>query len=46
MSIDGEVVGDHVAQLVGAGRERARQDVVDVGGDHQPVDRQPHARAT
>ena len=34
---------DHVAGLVGAGRERARQDVVDVGGDHQPVDRQAHA---
>ena len=35
----------HLAHLVGAGRERARQDVVDVGGDHQPVDRQAHALA-
>ena len=42
MSIDGEVVAHHVAQFVGAGRQRARQDVVDVGGDHQPVDRQAH----
>ena len=33
----------HVAQFVGAGRERPRQDVVDVGGDHQPVDRQAYA---
>ena len=32
----------NVAQLVGPGRERPRQDVVDIGGDHQPVDRQPH----
>ena len=30
----------HVAQFVGAGRERARQDIVDVGGDDQPIDRQ------
>ena len=30
----------HVAQFVGAGRQRPRQDVVDVGGDDQPVDRQ------
>ena len=33
----------HLAQLVGAGGERAHQDVVDVGRDHQPVDRQAHA---
>ena len=32
-----------LAHLIGAGRERARQDVVDVGGDHQPIDRQAHA---
>ena len=43
MSIDGEVVATTSRGLVGAGRERARQDVVDVGGDHQPVDRQAHA---
>ena len=35
----------HLAQLVGAGRERARQDVVDVGRNHQPVDWQAHAHA-
>ena len=34
---------DDLAHLIGAGRERARQDVVDVGGDHQPIDRQAHA---
>ena len=44
MSIDGERGRHHVARLVVAGRERARQDVVDIGGDHQPVDRQAHAR--
>ncbi len=32
-----------VAHLVGAARERARQDVVDIGGDGEPVDRQAHA---
>ena len=36
-------VGDDVAHFVGAGRERARQDVVDVGRDHEPLDRQAHA---
>ena len=43
MSIDGEVVGHDAADLVGAGGVRAAQDVVVVGGDHQPVDRQAHA---
>ena len=33
----------HVAQFVGAGRERACQDVVDIGGDAQAPDRQAHA---
>ena len=35
MSIDGDDVGDDIAHLVGAGRERARQNVVGVGGDDQ-----------
>ncbi len=35
--------GDDVARLIGAGGERAHQDVVDVGRDHQPIDRQAHA---
>ena len=43
MSIEGEAVARHVAHLVGAGLQRAHQDVVDVGGDHQPLDRQAHA---
>ena len=34
---------DHLARLIGAGGERAHQDVVDVGCDHQAIDRQPHA---
>ena len=34
----------HAAHLVGAGLERAHQNVVDVGRDHQPLDRQAHAR--
>ena len=33
MSIEGEAVGSDFARLVGAGGERARQDVVLVGGD-------------
>ena len=33
----------HFAHLVDAGLQRARQDVVDVGGDAQPADRQAHA---
>ena len=40
----GEVVGDHLAHLVACrSRSARRQDVVDVGGDHQPLDRQAHA---
>ena len=42
MSIDGEVVAWTPRDLVAAGGERAREDVVDVGGDDQPLDRQPH----
>ena len=34
--------GVNFAHLVDAGLERARQDVVDVGGDAQPADRQAH----
>ena len=34
--------GVNLAHLVDAGLERARQDVVDVGGDPQPADRQAH----
>ena len=33
----------HAAQLVAPGRQRARQNVVDVGGDDQLLDRQSHA---
>ena len=32
----------NLAHLIDAGLERARQDVVDVGGDAQPADRQAH----
>ena len=35
--------GHHLAQIVGAGRDRTGKDVVDVGGDHQAIDRQAHA---
>ena len=35
--------GHHLAQLVGAGRDRAREDVVDVGCNQQAVDGQAHA---
>ena len=33
----------HLAHLIGAGLQRARQDVVDVGGNAQGADRQAHA---
>ncbi len=33
---------DHAPRFVDAGRQRAGEDVVVVGGDHQPLDRQPH----
>ena len=32
-----------LADLVDTGLERARQDIVDVGGDPQPAHRQAHA---
>ena len=35
--------GHHLAQIVGAGRDCASEDVVDVGGDHQAIDGQAHA---
>ena len=35
--------GVNLAHFVDAGLQRARQDVVDVGGDPQPADRQAHA---
>ena len=34
--------GMHLAHFIDAGFQRARQDVVDVGGDPQPADRQAH----
>ena len=34
----------HLAQLIAAGCDRAGENVVDVGGDHQAVDRQAHAQ--
>ena len=47
MSIEGEEVATTSRDLVGAAVASVRaEDVVDVGGDHQPVDRQAHARAT
>ena len=44
MSIDGAAVGVTVPRRIIARRERAVEDVVDVGGDDQPLDRQPHPR--
>ena len=43
MSIEGDCVGRTLADGVGSARQRARQDVVGVGGDDQPLDRQAHA---
>ncbi len=43
MSIDGLMVGKHRAGLVGAGFERAGEDVVGVGRDDQVGDGQAHA---
>ncbi len=38
--------GHDVARLHAAAREQARQDVVGVRADHEPLERQPEARAT
>ena len=42
MSIEGDCVGLTPERLVDAAGERARENVVLVGGDDQPLDRQPH----
>ena len=43
MSIDGDCVGFTPGRAVFARRQGARENVVLVGGDDQPLDRQPHA---